>query len=252
LQLEFLSLLAQNLILDLAFKAVHRLLEQDQKSARAIQLVDELVTLFKEASRDDVFDVFRLVLNAAVQLADFLILHVDGVQVVLFFLAGQISARFELLLAIGDNLSAEVLNCIVEVLPSEDYTGARCECFDLGAAIGELGQELLHEVQFLDHVKVLVWIDFVVESRRKLLEWVDAHLDLGLGEVEAAGEGGVLGVERLNRSTRDVFFDFIRENHDLSLRCIEAVEGDFLLLSTEFLFQFSDHFVAVLLLSGRC
>jgi len=57
LQLEFLGLLAKNFIANLTFETIHGLLEEDQQSACAVELVDELIAFLEQARRDDVFNV---------------------------------------------------------------------------------------------------------------------------------------------------------------------------------------------------
>ena len=120
----------------------------------------------------------------------------------LFLLEGQVAPTLELLFPVDDDLSAEALDSVVEVLAGEDYARARRQSLHLRASIAQLGQELLHKAELDHHVKVALDIDPVEESCRKLLEWVDSELEFGLREREAAGEGRVLGVERLDRGAR--------------------------------------------------
>lgn len=48
LQLEFLGLIVQDLLLDFGFKSEHGLLEHNEKSAGAVELVDQLVAFLEE------------------------------------------------------------------------------------------------------------------------------------------------------------------------------------------------------------
>ena len=75
-QLELLGLVAQNLILNLSFQPKHRLLEQNQQSARTVKLVDELITLLKELSRDNVLNILRRILDPALQIRNLLVFQV--------------------------------------------------------------------------------------------------------------------------------------------------------------------------------
>lgn len=116
----------------------------------------------------------------------------------LFLLEEEIAPTFQLLLAVDNHLAAEVLDCVVKVLLGKDDTGAGRQRLDLRAAIAKLSKELLHESEFVDHIEVLVGVDSVVKGRRKLLERVDAELDLRLRKREAARQGGILGVQCLD------------------------------------------------------
>jgi len=91
LQLKLLRLLAQNLVTDLSFKTIHCLLEKNEQSARAVELVDQLIAFLEQACRNDVLDILRLVANAPIELCDFLIFDVNQVQVMLLLLAEQIT-----------------------------------------------------------------------------------------------------------------------------------------------------------------
>ena len=61
----------------------------------------------------------------------------------------------------------------------------------------------------------------------------------------------MLGIQGLNGRSCDELFNLIRENHDLCLGRIKAIQCDLLLLCHEFLFKHDYHIVAVLLFSGR-
>ena len=147
LQLKLLRLLPDHFVPDLALEPVHRLLEEDQQARRAVKLVDQLVALFEELGRDDVLNIPRRVLDAPLHIRDPLVLDVDQVQVVLLLLGEEVAAALELLLAVNDDLSAEVLHCVVEVLHREHNARTRSQCLNLGAPIAQLGEELLHEAQ---------------------------------------------------------------------------------------------------------
>ena len=120
----------------------------------------------------------------------------------LFLLEGQVAPAFELLFPVDYDLSAERLDGVIKVLSCEDYARARRQSLHLRAPITQLGQELLYKAELDHHVEVALDIDPVEESCRKLLEWVDSELELGLREREATSEGCVLGIECLDRGAR--------------------------------------------------
>ena len=101
-------------------------------------------------------------------------------QVLLLFLAEKIAARHELLLTVGDYLAAEPLNCVVYVLFSEYNAWTTCQSLHHGASVLKLCQKFLHEAKLFRHVKMLVWIDLVVQRGCELLERMDPHLDFWL------------------------------------------------------------------------
>lgn len=251
LQLEFLGLLAKNFIANFTFETIHGLLEEDQQSACAVELVDELIAFLEQARRDDVFNVLRLVLDALIELTNLLILHIDQVQVVLFFLTEEIAVRFELMHAICDEFAAETLDSIVEVLASEDNTRATSQSLNLRSTIGQLGQEVLYKAKLLHHIEVLIRVNLVIECGRKLLERMDAILDLGHLTLEALNKRGRLSVESLHRCTHDVLLNLVLQDEDLSLCCEELIKCHFLFLHGEFFLQSIDHEIAMLFFSGR-
>jgi len=152
LELEFLGLIVQYLLLDFRFKSEHGLLEHNEKSAGAVKLVDQLIAFLEELGRDNVLDILCLVLKPPVHVSDFLVFDVHEMHVVLLFLSESIATCFQLFLAIGDYIAAEVLNSIVKVFPSEDHSRSRRQRLHLSSSISQLRQENLHGFQFFNQV----------------------------------------------------------------------------------------------------
>jgi len=180
LKFEFLRLVTQDFVFDLRLQTKHCLFEEGEQATRAVKLVDQLVAFFKEFGGNDVFDVLGGILNSSLQVRDLLVFQIDHLQVVFFFLTEEIRATLEFLLPINDDFPAECRQGLIEVSNSEDDTRSTCQCLYLRAPIAQLGQELLNKAQLLYQVEMRLYVNLVVESRSKLLERVDAHLDLGL------------------------------------------------------------------------
>jgi len=87
LKAELLMLLTYNLVENLLFKPVHGLLEQDEESARVVQLVDELVALLEELGADQILHVLGSIVESSLHVRDLLIFDVDQPPIVVFLLA---------------------------------------------------------------------------------------------------------------------------------------------------------------------
>lgn len=125
LKFESLGLFTEDLATNLIFQTKHCLLEENQQAARAVKLVDKLVSLLKELGRDDIFNVLCCVFSSRFQVCDLLVLDVEQLHVVFLLLCKHVASTIELLLSIGDNLAGKVLDGVVEVLDGEDDTWSR-------------------------------------------------------------------------------------------------------------------------------
>lgn len=131
-------------------------------------------------------------------------------------------SRAKFTLAVLQETWAEDLQAFVEVFHWENNTGTRCESFDLGASVAQLGQEWLHEAELGYNIQVTVAVNRWEQSWGKLLLRVHVSMDLACSSLlEGCKQRGMLSVDDVKRYLDHLHVYNSSGHTDLSLDLVE-------------------------------
>ena len=128
------------------------LFEQCKQAALGVELINQLVTLFKHLPTDQFLDVLLLNDRALFKCPNALILHKNKVHKVFLSLDEHVRSRLELALAVLYELSAKLKQAFVDVFQRENEPRTRCQRRYFCSSVSQLGQELLDEGKLIDEV----------------------------------------------------------------------------------------------------